>query len=147
MPAASQQRIGSALAPAHDANLFGINGRQALHILGGGNRIANGALKRIALVICSGFAIAHKINTDGSNAVFLRQNRRGGGVAVAGFVTAGAGAVQHNNRRVTAFGCRHTNGSGNLMVTGVDADNRFGVCGRSFCQGTAQRGQTKRESQ
>ena len=129
MLSGGQQRVGAALAPAHHADMIAIDVLLRGHVLGGGHSVGHGALKGVAGVIGGGIAVAHEIDADGGDAVLLGQHGRCVGVAAAGLIAVGAGAVQHYDGGVDALCGGHADGRGNLVIARIDGNDGLNVAG------------------
>lgn len=129
MARGAQQRVGAALAPAHHADMLGVDVFLRHHVVGGGHGVAHGAFEGIAHIIGGGVAVAHEVDADGGYAVFLGKHGSGHFIAVAGFVAVGGGAVQHHNGREFAFAGRHADRGGDFVIAVGDGDDGFGVTG------------------
>ena len=135
-----EQRVCAALAPAHHADVLAIDVLLRGDVLGSGNRVGHGALKGVTGIIGGGIAVAHEVDADGGDAVLLSQHGCGVGIAAAGLVAVGAGAVQHHDGGVGALGGGHAHGRGNLVIARVDGNHGLDVAGGlgKGCGGDAQ---------
>ena len=148
LPCAGKQRIRAALAPAHYADGIAVDLVKTGHVLSGCFGIRNCGLEGVLHIIGCAVSVAREVDADCGEAVLRSQNRCGIQVAVAGFVTGRAGAVQHHNRGEGAFACGNAYGGRDVVLrTGDGHDGLFIACILGKCRGAQRQNKGKYQYQ